>query len=430
MESSDPPSAGLYLLILAILLLASMFFSASETAFLSASRLHIRYLTEKKNRAALRVERILRRKELFLNTILVGNNAVNITMSAFVTALAVNAFGDAGVGVATATATFVILVFGEILPKSVALLQSERVALKLSLPLKFLIVILSPVVLAFSLVTAVLCSAIGGKKMRDRDRVTEEDLKALIEVGEEEGVLETKERDMLHKILNYADLNTRDIMTPRTDIVAVHIDDTKDDILKLSRASRFSRYPVFGADIDDIRGILYIKDFLFSDADAREFSVRQYLRPALFIFESRKISEVQKTLRAEKQNLAVVIDEYGGTSGLVSTDDLVEEIFGAIRDEYDGISIAGEPATASAKDEGSEPFAIDGTERLDTLNARIGTSFKSSFYDTIGGFIMEKLGDIPTVGSTVVEQGFSLTVTGMDGNRIVTIRVEREGERE
>lgn len=430
MESSDPPSAGIYLLILAILLLASMFFSASETAFLSASRLHIRYLTEKKNRAALRVERILRRKELFLNTILVGNNAVNITMSAIVTALAISAFGDAGVGVATAAATFIILVFGEILPKSVALLQSERVALKLSLPLKFLIVILSPVVLAFSLVTTILCSAIGGKKMRERDRVTEEDLKALIEVGEEEGVLETKERDMLHKILNYADLNTRDIMTPRTDIVAVHIDDTKDDILKLARASRFSRYPVFGDDIDDIRGILYIKDLLFSDAGSPEFSVRQYLRPALFIFESRKISEVQKTLRAENQNLAVVIDEYGGISGLVSTEDLVEEIFGAIRDEYDGISMPGGPETTGAKDEGSEPFVIDGTERLDTLNARIGTSFESSFYDTIGGFIMEKLGDIPAVGSTVVEQGLSLSVTGMDGNRIVTIRVEREGERE
>jgi putative hemolysin len=403
-----------------------MFFSASETAFLSASRLHLRYLTEKKNRAALRVQNILRRKELFLNTILVGNNAVNITMSAFVTALAVSAFGDAGVGVATAAATFAILVFGEILPKSIALLQSERLALRLSLPLKILIFVLSPVVIAFSIVTGFISLVLGGKKNGERDRFTEEDLKTLIEVGEEEGVLETNERNMLHKILNYADLNTRDIMTPRTDIVAVHIDDSMDDILKLARASRFSRYPVFGDDIDDIRGIIYIKDFLFPDSGDSEFSVRQYLRPALFIFESRKVSDVQKTLRAEKQNLAIVIDEFGGTSGLVSTEDLVEEIFGAIRDEYD-ITPAGEPAEAGAtREEEPEDFIIDGTERLDTLNARLGTAIASSFYDTIGGFIMEKLGDIPAKGSAVRDQGFSFTVTEMDGNRIAAVRVERE----
>jgi putative hemolysin len=419
MESSDPPQTGLYLLILAILLLCSMFFSASETAFLSSSRLHLRYLTKKKNPAATRVERLLAKKTLFLNTTLLGNNVVNVATSSLVTAMAIGAFGDAGVGIATVAATVVILVFGEILPKSAALMQSERIALKVSLPLRIIILALSPVVSVITFLTEGLTLLLGGRKAKDGEGVTEEDLKALIEVGEEEGVLETPERDMLHNILNYTDLNTRDIMTPRTDIAAIHIGASRDEIVELSRTSRYSRFPVYGEDIDDIRGILYIKDFLFaSEPDDGAFSVRDILRPALFVFESRKISAVQKLLRSENQNLAIVIDEFGGTSGLISTEDLIAEIFGSIRDEYDSkVSIT----------EGPRETDIDGTERIDVLNARLGTHLDSSFYDTVGGLVMEMHGDIPCVGTTVYEQGLAFEVTEMEGNRVRSLRVTRMG---
>lgn len=427
MESSDPPTATLYLAILSLLLLCSMFFSASETAILSASRLHIRYLREKKLRSAMRVERLLSRKTLFLNTILVGNNVVNITMSSLVTALAVDHFGAAGIAYATIVSTVVILVFGEILPKSLALLQSERFALALSLPLSALIVVASPVVSIFTLVTSFLSRMLGVRKGADSRTVTEDDIKTLIEVGEEEGLLATDERDMLHNILKYTDLNARDIMTPRTDIVTLPLQATREDILRTSRESALSRFPVYGDDIDDVRGILYVKDFLFSSGTG-DFRIADMLRPALFVFESRKISELQKLFRAENQNIAIVLDEYGGTAGLVSTEDLVEEIFGNVRDEYDDESKNAErPATGT---DATEPFEIEGSERIDAINLRLGTSLASPFYDTMAGYVMEKLDDIPSIGKTVREQGFAFTVTGMSGNRVDSIFVARAGERQ
>jgi len=396
-----------------------MFFSASETAFLSSSRLHIRYLMEKGNKAASRVEKLLRKKTLFLNSILIGNNIVNITTSSLVTALAVSAFGDAGIGIATAAATITILVFGEILPKSVALLQPERIATRASLPLSIFIIIASPLVFGFTLITGVLTMFSLRKKRTETGSVTEEDIKTLIEVGEEEGILETRERDMMHKILKYTNLNTRDIMTPRTDIVSIGIDATRAEILEVSHSSRFSRFPVYGEDIDDVRGILYIKDILITTNKGNgKFTARDLLRPALFIFENQKISIVQKKLREENQNIAMVIDEYGGVAGLVTAEDLVEEIFGGLHDEYD------KPESTKA----SDSLTVEGAIRLDEINERLSIRLTSEFYDTIGGFIMERYGDIPIPGTSIADQGYRFTVTAVAGNRVETVEIFRPGE--
>jgi len=419
MEPSHPPPDSAYLLLLAFLLLCSMFFSASETAFLSSSRLHIRYLMEKGNKAASRVEKLLRKKTLFLNSILIGNNIVNITTSSLVTALAVSAFGDAGIGIATAAATITILVFGEILPKSVALLQPERIATRASLPLSIFIIIASPLVFGFTLITGVLTMFSLRKKRTETGSVTEEDIKTLIEVGEEEGILETRERDMMHKILKYTNLNTRDIMTPRTDIVSIGIDATRAEILEVSHSSRFSRFPVYGEDIDDVRGILYIKDILITTNKGNgKFTARDLLRPALFIFENQKISIVQKKLREENQNIAMVIDEYGGVAGLVTAEDLVEEIFGGLHDEYD------KPESTTPNDS----LTVEGAIRLDEINERLSIRLTSEFYDTIGGFIMERYGDIPITGTSITDQGYRFTVTAVAGNRVETVKIFRPGE--
>jgi len=419
MEPSHPPPESIYLLLLAFLLLCSMFFSASETAFLSSSRLHIRYLMEKGNKAASRVEKLLRKKTLFLNSILIGNNIVNITTSSLVTAMAISAFGDAGIGIATAAATIIILVFGEILPKSIALIQPERIATKASLPLSIFIVIASPLVFTFTVITGILTMFSGKRKRTDTESVTEEDIKTLIEVGEEEGILETRERDMMHKILKYTNLNTRDIMTPRTDIVSIEINATRAEILEVSRNSRFSRFPVCGEDIDDIRGILYIKDILITpNTDDGAFTAKDLLRPALFIFENQKISMVQKKLREENQNIAIVIDEYGGVAGLVTAEDLAEEIFGGLHDEYD------KPEATTQGDS----LTVEGSMRLDEINERLSIRLTSEFYDTIGGFIMERYGDIPIPGTSIADQGYSFTVTAVAGNRVETVKIFRPGE--
>lgn len=424
MESSEPPSASFYLILLLILLVLSMCFSAAETAFLSASRLRMRYLKEKNSKSAARVERLLSRKDLFLNAILIGNNVVNIATSSLITSLALHAFGDAGVGVATALATIMILVFGEILPKSVALQRPESIALKFSLPLSIFIVLISPVVLAFSVVTRFL-SGLFARKVGSGEAVaavTEEDIKTLIEVGEEDGAIEPKERDMMHNILKFADLTARDIMTPRTAIAAIGIDASRDETFGVASESGFSRLPVYGDDIDDIRGILYIKDFLFSDGGReQDFSVKAMLRPALFVFENQKISALQERLRNARQNLAIVVDEYGGTAGIVTIEDLVEKIFGDIRDESDRPEEA--DAIGTIED---APAIIAGTERLDELGDRLGIRLESEFYDTIAGYIMERSGEIPPEGFSVDEQGFRFTVVSLSGNRVESVRVERD----
>ena len=427
MDPSQPPSYSFYLAIIVILLLLSMFFSASEIAFMSSSRLHIRYLREKKNRAASRVGRILSRKDVFLNAILIGNNIVNIASSALITAISVRIFGDSGIALATAAATVILLIFGEILPKSIALQRPESLALRFSLPLSLFIIAMSPVITVFTLITGALARAAGVKTPRHDSSVSEDDIRTLIETGEEEGLIEAEKRAMMHRILKYTDLTARDIMTPRTDIVAIGIDATRTEILELSRSSRFSRFPVCGENIDDIKGILYIKDFLFAPEEAtpdEPFSVAKLLRPATFVFESRKISELQATLRSTNQNVAVIIDEYGGTTGLVTTEDFVEEIFGDLRDEYDRGENPDEIRREIDK-AGTESWIVPGNERLDSLSERFNCRFESRFYDTAGGLVMELLGDIPQQGSAVTAQGFTFTVLSVEGNKTGDIRITR-----
>jgi CBS domain containing-hemolysin-like protein len=306
----------------------------------------------------------------------------------------------------------------------VALQRPESIALKFSLPLSIFIVLISPVVLAFSFVTRFLSGLFAKKSDAGNaaGAVTEEDIKTLIEVGEEEGVIEPKERDMMHKILKYTDLTARDIMTPRTAIATIAISASRAEILAFAHESRFSRFPVYGDDIDDIRGILYVKDFLFSSGDSTEnFSVRAMLRPALFVFENQKISDLQEKLRASRQNIAIVVDEYGGTAGIVTTEDLVEEIFGGIRDEYDRPER--DAIIEAVKD---APIVIAGTERLDGLGDRLGIRLESAFYDTIAGYILERSGEIPQAGFHIEEQGYGFTVLALSGNRIESVRVEKE----
>lgn len=427
MDPSEPPSAHIYLLILAVLLLFSMFFSASESALLSASRLRIRYLSEKKNKAAIRTENLTRRKDRFLTAILIGNNIVNIATSALITAVSIDLFGDTGVGIATAVSTLVILIFGEILPKSIAINRPESIALKLSLPLSIIVLLLTPLILLLSFITGRITGLFGISSQKANGAVTEDDIKTLIEISEEEGLIETKEREMLSNILKYTDLNARDIMTPRTDIVAASEDASISNLLELSRNTSFSRFPVYGEDIDDIKGIVYLKDLLYAAEEGPAAPVKDLLRPALYCFEGQTISSLQAELHAKKQNLAVILDEYGGTAGLVTTEDLLEKIFGALEDEYDETEpnpiFPQEPAST-----GTGPLSVPGWTRLDEISEMLGIPLKSEFYDTIGGFMLERLGDIPAAGTTISDQGILITAGAVSGNRIETVLIQQEKE--
>lgn len=396
-----------------------MFFSASETAFMSASKLHIRYLAEKKLKAAQRVHWILQKKTLFLNAILVGNNVVNIATSALVTALALEFFGKSALTIATFATTVGLLIFGEILPKSTALHFPERLSLKFSLPVALFMLISWPLVFFFSLLTRFIGFIAGTHKAPDGSGVTEEDIKTLIEVGEEEGVLESSERQMLHKVLAYTDLTARDIMTPRTSITALPYHSTLTDIIEVSRLSSFSRFPVFRKDIDDILGIFHIKDILIADSASRDFSLADCLRPAIYAFESQKVSVVWGKLNAAGQNMAVILDEYGGTSGIVTIEDILEEVFGSLRDEFD-------QAEHLRFETGAATRTFRGEARLSEIGEELGITLFSEYYETLAGYIMEKHGDMPVIGTIVVDQGFTFRVVAMSGNKIEEIEARRE----
>lgn len=440
MEPAHPPSCLAYAFAFMALLLASAFFSATETAFLSASRLHLRYLREKGDKRARRVESLLARKGRFLNSILVGNNIVNVALSSVATALAVSAAGAAGVGIATAAASVAILTFGEIIPKTSALSRPERAALALSAPAALFVFLATPVVVFLSGLTYALERATGKKAEDTRGSVTEDDLRALIEVGEEEGVIAEGGGRMMEGILDSNDLTARDIMTPRTRIAALPLDATRKEILAASRETSFSRFPVFGESIDDVRGIVHVKDIFLAGAAAANLTARDVMRPAPFVFESSKIPAVQRLLHEKNSNCAIVIDEFGGTAGLVAIENIFEEIFGSIRDEYDApekSESSERNRTEATRSDATEPTAageaipteifVDGASRIDDIAERLGISLESRYYDTIAGYLMERAGDLPRVGYRHHEQGYSFTVIATTAHRIDEIRIAAEG---
>lgn len=422
---TDPTSMsteGVSVLIIAflVLILLSMIFSCSESAFLSINKLRVRFLRTKKNKGAIKVSKLLERKELLLNTILVGNNIVNIAITSLLTSLALQFFGQAGVGLATIFATVLLLIFGEITPKTIGSRYSEPVAFLLSGIISFFMMIFSPLVYIFTLISRGTARLFRIKLEKNQVSFTEEEIKNFIDVGEEEGVLEKNEKNMMHRVFKFTDLAAKDVMTPRTKIVAIPSTVNYNEILELSMKTKLSRFPVYRKDIDDIIGILYVKDMLFYGVHPSDFSVKEIMRPPLFVVGTKKMSSVQQMMRENKQSLAVVIDEYSGTDGILSTEDIAAEIFGSISDEY---SLAQRPLTIQINEKETE---VDASIRLSELSEKMGILLQSEFYDTLAGFITEKLDKIPQVGDYVLENGYKFTVIDGDETHIKRINIYKE----
>lgn len=463
---NEPPQWA-YIVILVLLLFLSMIFSSEETAFLSVNKLKIKYLREKKNKKAARAEKILQKKRQFLTTSLIGNSLVNILISVILTAIIVKSAASSGVSLAVGIATAVILVFGEIIPKSAALVFAEPIALRFSGFILVMMYLLAPVVWLLSGFTGFLLKIGGVKNIDAENSLTDADLKDFFDSSEEEGGLHSDEHNVLEKILNYGDITVKNIMTPRPDIVSLQNDASPLEIIELSHTSRFSRFPVYGKDIDEIIGIFYIKDFLFSNVlgenlfqtaggktnaeksksgsgsqtengisavrDNGKFDLSKYLRKPVRVFENTELSKLQEIFKTEKQNMIIVIDEYGGTLGIATLEDLNEQIFGNIADEYDT-----DEAAADAVDlqnlktgtDGTFSFTVSGNMRLSVLNEELSTSFFSEYYDTIGGLVMERAGEVPEIGRVIKIENYLFTVKKTDGNRITELYVSLSGENE
>ena len=413
MDGGSPILIGL----LIFLICCSAFFSASETALTSLSKIRLRNMVETKVKNAEKIQKLLDNPNKLLSTILVGNNLVNNGASALTTALAIQIFhGDAGsgAGVATAVITIVILIFGEITPKTIAAQKAEKVALIVVNIIAFFNVIFTPVVAVLNVVTGTFARVLGCNPREKAPLITEAELKTILNVSHEEGVLEKEERTMIDNVFNFGDFKAKDVMTPRTDIVAVSAEATYDEYVEVFRQEGFSRVPVYEEDLDNIVGLLYVKDVFLVEKE--DFSPAKYMREPYFTYESKPVAELFAEMRSNHLGIAVVLDEYGGTAGLVTMEDVVEEIVGEIADEFDDEE---EEIEVVKEDE----FVVDGSTRLEDLNEMIGCHLESEDVDTIAGYILVILGNFPQGGEVVETDGLRIVVESMEKNRIEKLRI-------
>lgn len=411
-------------ILAALCITLSSLFSASESAFLGLNKLRVHFLREKGEKRAVRAGKLLERKEELLNMLLVGNEIVNVALSVILTSIFLKLFGSAGLPIATFIATVLLLIFGEITPKSVTTSHPETCAFALSGFVKLFFYVLRPFVIFFTFISRLILRLFGISMKKKAVSFTEDEIKTLIDVGGEEGVLETSEKKMMSRVFKFTDLNATDIMIPRLKVICINPDMSYRDVVQLSERTRISKFPVYeNDDIDNIIGVLYVKDMLFFTEVREEFSVRKVMRPPLFIPGTTKMSSIQELLHENHQSFAIVIDEYSGTDGILTIEDIEQEIFGAVADDiYHEVDDA---------DDGEKDFkefistSIDGSTRLIDLEDSLRIKLESKMNETIAGYICEKLGRIPLVGESLEENNFVFTVEKLEGHRISRIHLEQ-----
>jgi len=393
-----------------ILLSASAFFSSAETALMTSNKLRMRNLAENGDKRAAKVLKVTENTDKMLSAILIGNNIVNLTASSISTALTLKIFGSKLVGIATGILTFLILVFGEITPKNVASKNAEKMALAYIGVISFLVTLLTPVIFIVNTVAKFVIS-IFNKNGDDNNAVTEEELRAMVEYSHEEGIIENEEKKMIVNVVDFGDTVAGDIMVPRVDMVMVDEKSSYEEILQVFREERYTRIPVYEETPDNVIGILNVKDFLLIE-DKENFVMKELLREPLYTYEYKKTSALMMDMRKTGANIVIVLDEYGITAGLITLEDMLEEIVGEIRDEFDADEDEGITKVSDLE------YLIDGSTNLDDINDRIGLNLSSEEYESIGGLIMEKLGRLPVEGEIINFDNIVLTVKKMDHARI------------
>ncbi|HOA19069.1 MAG TPA: hemolysin family protein [Sedimentibacter sp.] len=405
------------IVILIICLVLSALFSASETALMSLSKIRVKQMIENREKGANRINKLLSDPSRLLSAILIGNNVVNIGASSLMTSLAIDAFGNTGVGVATGIMTLLILVFGEITPKSLAAKNSEKISVRLSGFIEFVTNLLTPISFVLNIITDFLVKLLGGEVDKKKPFITQEELKTIVNVSYKEGVLEGEEKDMIYNVFDFSDSQVNDVMVPRTEIVAIDVDLPYEEIIKIINKEQYSRIPVYENTIDNIIGILYVKDLLFLDVNKESpFDLRKYIRQPYFTPEYKSIKELFKEMRTNRNHMVVIIDEYGGTEGIVTIEDVVEEIVGDIEDEYDKkikeIEVIKE-----------DEYLVNGNVRIDIINELIGTHIESEDFDTIAGFVIGIIDRLPEAGEEIEYENIRFIIENIDRNRIKKIRI-------
>jgi len=411
----------LYLVLLIVCLILSAFFSSSETAFISLQRIRIEQLVNTKVRGAKRVARMVERPEKLLSTILLGNNFVNTAAAALATALAIRFWPEQGILISTIVVTTVLLIFCETTPKTIATRHAEKLSLAFAQPISALSWLLTPLVVALSWIASGFSKIFGGTPV-PRSLASEEEIRTMISVGHKEGTLEKEEAEMLHNVFEFGNNPVKEVMVPRTEVVWVEKGTKLADFLKLYTKSPLSRFPVYDDKMDNVVGILSVKDVLMAQAKktiSGEGVIDDLIRPAYFAPETKRISDLFTEMRDKNYRMTVVVDEFGGTAGVVSLSRLMEEIVGPVGDELGTIEKEYETLN-------EHTFQIDGGMRVEEANEEMGLNLPPGDYETVAGFVLNLLGKIPKSGQKIKYKGLKLVITEMKGLKIEKILVTKE----
>ncbi len=403
------------IIALVFLVAMSAVFSSSETAITSVSKIKVRQLDQNDNKNAHLLRKLHDNMQATISTILIGNNIVNIAASSIATILFTNIFHQNGALVSTVVMTVFVLIFGEVLPKTIAQYKNKSVALKFSRFIYLLTIIFKPIVKVLNLLTRLVIKIFIGDN-GDSSTLTEEELKTLVEVSEEEGVLKDQETEIMINALELKETLAVDIMTPRTSMASVDIEDAENDLREIIKNITYSRIPVYEDNIDDIIGVLHIKELAHKIIeDDHDFKIRDILKPAFYAYEYIPVVDLFKQMRAKNISISIIIDEYGGTSGLVTMEDILEELVGEIDDEYDN-----EKEVTKIND---NEYLVDPEMRIDEVNERFDLNLQSEKFDSIGGFVIELLDRMPKSKDEVEFENLKFIVVNVDKRKITQLMI-------
>ena len=417
-QSAAQQGVGVQVVILVILLGLSAFFSSAETALTTVNKIRMRSLADDGNKRAKVVLKLTDNAGKMLSAILIGNNIVNLSASSLTTTIAIGFGADIAVAIATGIITVLILIFGEIAPKTVATINSEKLSLVYAYPIQFIMVVLTPISFLINILARIILFILRVDPNAKPDAMTEDELRTIVEVSHESGVIEEEEREMINNVFDLGDAKAKDVMVPRVNVVFANVESSYEELIDIFREHKFTRLPVYEETTDNVIGTINMKDLLLYD-HKEEFSIREFLREAYFTYEHKIVSELLVEMREASYNIAIVLDEYGETAGLITLEDILEEIVGEIHDEYDEYE-EDELLTRINDFE----YILEGSISLDDLDDRLELKLESEEYDSLGGFIIENLDRHPEVGDEITtEKGLRLVVDSLDKNRVQKVHI-------
>lgn len=412
LDSSDV----IQLIILLVLLFLSAFFSSAETAMTTVNRIRIRSLADDGNARAKTLLKITDDPAKFLSAILIGNNIVNLSAASLTTSLAYG-LGGSMVAIASGILTLLILLFGEITPKTMATIHSEKISLLYAPVISIFIRLMTPVIFIVNGLANIILRIIHVDPNANTNVMTENDLRTIVDVSHEDGVIESEEKEMINNVFDLGDAKAKDVMVPRVHVTFADVNSTYDELIDIFREDKFTRLPIFEDTTDNVIGTINMKDLLLYD-NKKDFHLRDILREAYFTYEYKNISELLLEMRESSFNIAIVLDEYGETAGLITLEDLLEEIVGEIRDEYD------DNEEDFIQEIGPHEYLVEGSTNLEEINDRLDLDLSSDDYDSVGGLIIEHLDRLPEAGDEITtEDGIRMIVEKLDKNRIEQVHM-------